>query len=83
MAYPYPRERRSLRDLLRSRLRFVRLRARTYGHVHPALRQLNLPAVGSDVKYKSKHPAIADSISDRHAGDRSRPTWSCSIRWTP
>ena len=38
MAYAYPQERRSLRDLLRARLRFVRLRARTYGHVHTALR---------------------------------------------
>src|SRR5262245_61218779 len=43
LAYPYPKERRGLRDLLRARLRFVRLRARTYGHVHAALRQLNLP----------------------------------------
>jgi transposase len=66
LAYPYPKERRGLRDLLRSRLRFVRLRARTYGHVHTALRQLNLPPVGSDVKYKSKRASIAESIPDRH-----------------
>lgn len=66
MAYPYPSERRGLRDLLRARLRFVRLRARTYGHVHTALRQLNLPPVSNDVKYKSKRPAIADAVPDEH-----------------
>jgi transposase len=67
MAYPYPRERRSLRDLLRARLRFVRLRARTYGHVHTTLRQLNLPPVSNDVKYKSKRQAIPENIPDPHA----------------
>ncbi len=65
-AYAYPKERRSLRDLLRTRLRFVRLRARTYGHVHTALRQHNLPPVSNDVRYKSKRGAIADTIPDEH-----------------
>jgi transposase len=65
-AYVYPQQRRSLRDLLRTRLRFVRLRARTYGHVHTALRQLNLPPVSSDVKYKSKRGRITDTIPDAH-----------------
>src|SRR5262249_53424930 len=50
-AYAYPRERRSLRDLLRARLRLVRQRAELYGHVHTARRQANLPPVSSDVKY--------------------------------
>jgi transposase len=66
LAYAYPREKRSLRDLLRTRLRFVRLRARTYGHVHTALRQLNLPPVSNDVKYKSKRGRLADTIPDEH-----------------
>ena len=65
-AYAYPRERRGLRDLLRARLRFVRLRARTYGHVHTARRQLNLAPVGSDVKYKSKRDAILADVPDDH-----------------
>lgn len=55
-----------MRDLLRARLRFVRLRARTYGHIHTALRQLNLPPVSNDVKYKSKRGTIADTIPDQH-----------------
>ncbi|HET8648218.1 MAG TPA: IS110 family transposase, partial [Vicinamibacteria bacterium] len=63
-AYAYPRERRSLRDLLRARLRLVRQRAERYGHVHTARRQANLPPVSSDVKYKSKRAAITADIAD-------------------
>jgi transposase len=65
-AYPYPKERRGLRDPLRARLRFARLRARTYGHAHAALRQLNLPPVSSAVKYKSKRGTTPDAIPDAH-----------------
>src|SRR5262249_20540013 len=64
LAYAYPRERRSLRDLLRARLRLVRQRAELYGHVHTARRQANLPPVASDVKSKSKRPAITADIAD-------------------
>lgn len=63
-AYAYPRERRSLRDLLRARLRLVRQRAELYGHVHTARRQANLPPVSGDVKYKSKRAAITADIAD-------------------
>jgi transposase len=70
MAYPYPKERRGLRDLLRARLRFVRLRARTYGHVHTALRQLNLPPVSNDVKYQSKRGSIVQTIPEEHVRRR-------------
>jgi transposase len=63
-AYAYPKERRGLRDLLRSRLRLVRQRAELYGHVHTARRQANLPPVSSDVKYKAKRPACTADIAD-------------------
>jgi transposase len=66
LAYAYPRDRRGLRDLLRTRLRLVRQRAELYGHVHTVRRQLNLDAVGSDVKYKSKREAVAQDIPDEH-----------------
>ncbi len=62
LAYAYPKERRGLRDLLRARLRLVRQRAELYGHVHTARRQLNLPPVSNDVKYKSKRA----SATSRH-----------------
>jgi transposase len=66
LAYAYPHERRGLRDLLRTRLRLVRQRAELYGHVHTVRRQLNLDAVGSDVKYKSKRDGVAADIPDEH-----------------
>jgi transposase len=63
-AYVYPKERRGLRDLLRSRLRLVRQRAQLYGHVHTARRQANLPPVSNDVKYKCKRAACTADIAD-------------------
>jgi transposase len=63
-AYAYPKERRGLRDLLRSRLRLVRQRAELYGHVHTARRQANLPPVSNDVKYQSKRAACMEDIVD-------------------
>jgi transposase len=66
LAYAYPRQRRGLRDLLRTRLRLVRQRAELYGHIHTVRRQLNLQPVGSDVKYKSKRDGVAEDITDPH-----------------
>jgi transposase len=63
-ANAYPKERRGLRDLLRARLRPVRQRAELYGHIHTARRQLNLPPIANDVKYKSKRAAITADIDD-------------------
>jgi transposase len=64
-AYAYPKERRGLRDLLRSRLRLVRQRADLYKHVHTARRQANLPPVSNDVKYKCKRAGCSADIADR------------------
>jgi transposase len=64
LAYAYPKERRGLRDLLRARLRLVRQRAELYGHIHTARRQLNLPPVSNDVKYKSKRASALADIDD-------------------
>jgi transposase len=64
LAYAYPKQRRGLRDLLRTRLRLVRQRAELYGHVHTARRQANLPPVSSAVKYKGKRAAITADVAD-------------------
>jgi transposase len=64
LAYAYPRERRGLRDLLRTRLRLVRQRAELYGHIHTVRRQLNLDSIGRDVKYKSKRDGATTGITD-------------------
>src|SRR5262249_21106574 len=66
LASASPHERRGLRHLLRPRLRLARQRAELYAHIHTVRRQLNLDAVGSDVKYKSKRDAAAADISDVH-----------------
>ena len=63
-AYAYPRERRGLRDLRRSRLRLVRQRAELYGHVHPARRQAKRPPVASAVKYPCKRAACTADSND-------------------
>src|SRR5438034_9764141 len=42
----------------------VRQRAELYDHIHTARRQLNLPPVSSDVKYKSKRAAITADVAD-------------------
>ena len=59
MAYVYPRENRSLRDLLRRRLRFVRQRAALVVHIQELNHQLNLPDLPrDDAKVKSRRSAV-------------------------
>jgi transposase len=67
LAYAYPRERRALRDLLRTRLRLVRQRAELYAHIHTVRRQHNLDSIGRDVKYKSKRAGATADFTDPHA----------------
>jgi transposase len=64
-AYPYPREMRAVRDLLRRRQRLVRLRSEAYGHVQLLLRQQGiLDFAGKDVKRTSAWSAIVQSVKD-------------------
>jgi len=59
MAYVYPRENRSLRDLLRRRLRFVRLRAELMTHIQILNQQGNLPELPRNgTKVKSRRAAV-------------------------
>lgn len=61
MAYVYPRENRSLRDLLRRRLRFVRQRAALMVHIQDLNHQLNLPELPHDAaKVKSRRAGVPD-----------------------
>lgn len=66
LAYAYPRERRGLRDLLRTRLTLVRQRAELYARIHTARRQLNLDSVGRDLKSASKRDGATAGITDPH-----------------
>jgi transposase len=66
LAYAYPRQRRGLRDLLRTRLNLVRQRAELYAHIHTVRRQHNLDSIGRDVKYKSKRADATAGLVDPH-----------------
>lgn len=52
LAYPYPREMRGTRDLLRRRQRFARLRAECYAHIQIIFMQHAIPISPADVKDK-------------------------------
>jgi len=72
-AYPYPKEMRGTRDLLRRRYRYVTLRAESYTHIQGTFNQQAIDGVSSsDVKRKSSradlpnhfdHPDIAMSVN--------------------
>ncbi len=64
MAYVYPRENRSTRDLLRRRLRFVRQRAELHTHTHHLSTQAQLTPVGNDMKAKTRRNQVAKRFDD-------------------
>jgi len=66
-SYVYPRAHRSVRDLLRRRLKLVRQRAELYAHVRTVNTQFNLPALGDDLKRKAKRESIPEHFDDSAA----------------
>jgi len=64
MAYVYPSEMRSTRDLLRRRLHFVRKRAELLAHIQNTNHQYNLPDIGKKVAYKGNREGIAERFPD-------------------
>jgi len=64
-AYPYPKEMRAVRDLLRRRQRLVHIRSEAYAHVQLLLRQQGILSFkGKDVKSVRGKKEILESISD-------------------
>jgi transposase len=64
-AYPYPKEMRAVRDLLRRRHRLVRHRSEAYTHVQLLLRQQGICDFrGRDVKSISGKEQILNSLAD-------------------
>jgi len=64
-AYPYPKEMRAVRDLLRRRHRLVRHRSEAYTHVQLLLRQQGICEFrGKDVKSVSGKQQILKSLAD-------------------
>lgn len=64
-AYPYPKQMRAVRDLLRRRQRLVHIRSEAYAHVQLLLRQQGIISFkGKDVKSVAGKEEILTSISD-------------------
>jgi len=64
MAYVYPREMRSTRDLLRRRAYLVRRRADLLGHIQNTNSQYNLPEFGKKIARKMHRKGIVDVFPD-------------------
>ena len=64
LAYVYPKKKRSLRDLLRRRLTFVRTRADLLTHIQLTNYQVNNPTLGRISKSKRKRDAVVETFDD-------------------
>jgi transposase len=64
MAYVYPSEMRSTRDLLRRRMHLVHKRAELLAHVQNTNYQYNLPDIGKRIDRKSNREGVADLFPD-------------------
>lgn len=64
MAYVYPPEMRSTRDLLRRRTHLARKRAELLAHVQNTLHQYNLPEIGKNLGKKCNRKGVAMRFSD-------------------
>ena len=62
MAYVYPREWRSTRDLLRRRLHFVRKRGELVAHIQNTYHQYNLKSPSAKLRYRSNRSGVADAF---------------------
>lgn len=64
MAYVYPAELRSTRDLLRRRMFFMHKRSELLGHIQNTKSQYNLPDFQKKIAYKANRNGIAEQFSD-------------------
>lgn len=64
LAYVYPRELRSTRDLMRRRIRLMRQRAELIAHIHNTISQYNLPPNTDNLRYAKHRNALRDFFPD-------------------
>jgi transposase len=64
MAYVYPAEMRSTRDLLRRRTHFVRKRGQLMAHIQNTFHQYNLPRPQGMLIYKGNRASVPESFAD-------------------
>lgn len=66
-AFVYPRDRRGMRDLMRRRMRMVRLRGEHMAHVQNTLTQYNHPTRLTDLRLTKHHEGIRELFDDEGA----------------
>jgi transposase len=64
MAYVYPQQMRSTRDLLRRRMHLTRKRAELLAHIQNTNYQYNLPDIGKKIAYKANREGISERFPD-------------------
>ena len=64
LAYVYPRQLRSTRDLMRRRIRLMRQRAELIAHVHNTISQYNLPPNTDNLRYAQHREALREFFPD-------------------
>jgi transposase len=64
MAYVYPSEMRSTRDLMRRRNHLMRKRAELLAHIQNTNSQYNLPVIGKKIAYKANREGVAEHFAD-------------------
>ena len=79
-AYVYPREMRATRDLLRRRMKLVRLRGQAIAHVTNTFTQYNVAAPEKRLSYHANRVGIAERFSDESV--QCDPTWRLRNIWT-
>jgi len=65
MAYVYPSEMRSTRDLFRRRMHFMRKRAELLGHIQNTNSQYNLPEIGQRISRRCDREKLGGSLIAR------------------
>ena len=79
----YPQEMRATRDLLRRRMKLVRLRGQALAHVTNTFTQYNLPQPEKRLRNASNRVGIAEQFRDERAcSGRCDPTWNSRSIWT-
>ena len=64
MAYVYPPEMRSTRDLLRRRMHLVHKRSELLAHIQNTTYQYNLPEIDKKISYKANRAGVAEHFPD-------------------
>jgi transposase len=65
MAYVYPAEMRSTRDLLRRRMHLMRKRSELLAHIQNTNSQYCLPEFGKKIAYKKNREGVAEHFTDQ------------------